>query len=67
MEQQFSNEQPNLVEIKAKHKSKIALMIIINIVITIIISVAVVYVMQADLRSQVDEIQEKVKNIKVGK
>jgi len=67
MEQQFSNEQGNLREIKAKHKSKMVLMIVINIIITIIVSVAVVYVMQADLRSDVAEIQGRVKNIKVGK
>lgn len=67
MEQQFSNESGNLKEIKAKHKSKIALIIVINIIITIIVSVSVVYVMQASLRGQIDEIQEKVKYIKVGK
>lgn len=52
-------------------RSNLAVLILINVVVTIVVSVIVVYFMQADLRSQVNGIQEevetKLKYIKVNK
>lgn len=69
MNGQFQGEQ---TQISPKPKNpNLLVLILINIVIAIVISVIVVYFMQTDLRSQVDDIQEevetKLKYIKVNK
>lgn len=67
MEDQFQNNQVLPQEVKTKHKKKFVCIFLANIIVTIVVSVLVVSFMEADLRSDVKEIQEKVKHIKIGK
>lgn len=67
MEEQIQNNQGMSPEMKKKHKSKFLMFIVANVVISIVVSIVVVSIMQADLRVEIKEIQEKTNKIKIGK